>query len=209
MLNTARLNELADIIERAPHSRWTPGPKDPSSATPITFNMAVWSCDGAACIGGWAASLWAEEGAWTDSYMLHRTLKAPNLRGAANALGLGETRAEHLFYPHHSPTWCGDDYHTIMPKQAAATLRELAETGDVDWHGVRPEGQRPASSTIAYLRALDLLEEVERHDRRRMMLQMMTLPMLRPMRPWRPTRTTTTAFHSIPFEFQSSLLEDA
>lgn len=125
-MNKERILALADLIEKQPHT-----PVQAESG----FNMAdlVRECGTPACIAGWAA--WEEEGrpaavsAPDTGWCLER--KAQQYLGLAPSgeAELSDT-AYSLFYPE------GDQvgfYDEITPAQAAACLRHLAETGEVDW----------------------------------------------------------------------------
>lgn len=114
-MNTDRIRQLADIIERQPH-------------TPITaesgFNMDNWThdCGTPACICGWANSVQNELNG-TE----HRIGSPMHAR---NWLGLTTEQGEDLFRPFGIDNLLWD---SITPTHAAAVLRHLADTGKVDW----------------------------------------------------------------------------
>lgn len=104
-MNVERIQELAAAIENAEHVAHPSYAKDEAMTG---FNMAEWHCGTVGCIGGWAEYLFADE--------------------ARESLGITLRMASDLFWP--------DDvgpYVEITPLQAAAVLRNLAATGEVDW----------------------------------------------------------------------------
>ena len=125
-MNKERILALADLIEKQPH---TPLPAENG------FNMAdlVRECGTPSCIAGWAA--WEAEG--RPASVRTSTIGWALEREAQNYLGLeGVNKAElspkaySLFYPTYEGCFA---YEDITPAQAAACLRHLAETGEVDW----------------------------------------------------------------------------
>jgi hypothetical protein len=109
-VNTERILELADVIERTPHK---PLPSQSAPARKLRgFNMGEWHCGTVGCMAGWAGQM----------FDCHPS-------DAADALGLTRETAWRLFQPIESI----DRWEQIKPKQAAAVLRNLAETGEVDW----------------------------------------------------------------------------
>jgi hypothetical protein len=115
-MNTDRIRQLADVIERQPH-------------TPITaesgFNMGNWEhdCGNPACICGWANFVQNELNG-TE----HRIGSPVHAR---NWLGLEMEQASALFKPNGDSSY--ETWEEITPTHAAAVLRHLADTGRVDW----------------------------------------------------------------------------
>ena len=130
-LNIERLTILRDHI---------------AALDPSRFNMAVWSqsdldalstatlyqmqhnCGTAACIGGWAETLFVAKeptdfiGAGSDTLTIE-------------ALGITAEQAEELFFPHYQLSEAGLDasYSQLTQRQAVEVLDHLIETGQVDW----------------------------------------------------------------------------
>jgi hypothetical protein len=83
---------------------------------PARFDMRQWSdgdlihdCGTTGCIGGWTEALWPD-------------------RGAMLTLDLTDQEAVALFFPPSGPT------RVATPKQAAAVIDHLIETGEVKWY---------------------------------------------------------------------------
>ncbi|MBB3411264.1 hypothetical protein FHT87_005217 [Rhizobium sp. BK316] len=108
---------LADLIEEQEHT-------EEDDAEGFTMTAITHDCGTPACIAGWAA--WEALGRPSG----HLYDVACDLEGeATDYLGINPMKADLLFYP---PEEVGL-YQEITPSQAAATLRHLAETGEVDW----------------------------------------------------------------------------
>lgn len=114
-MNVGNILKVADAIEQA-------------SVPDLGFNMNVWNaradtwgvtdlsghnCKTVACVGGWTCAVFG--------FHRHDDFEA------ADALGLTNQEAHLLFYP------SGEAAYTATPAQAAACLRHLAETGEVNW----------------------------------------------------------------------------
>ncbi|PZP62989.1 MAG: hypothetical protein DI604_28090 [Delftia acidovorans] len=115
-MNKERILALANLIEKQPHS---------AVEEVSGFNMVsyVHACGTPACIAGWAV---ASEG--TPSPLAHQPIQPTGVSSrAAKYLGLEYPEAEELFLGGVY------DLDEITPAQAAACLRHLAETGEVDW----------------------------------------------------------------------------
>ncbi len=93
------------------------------------------SCGSACCLGGWTTYLFGHERWLDDDGRIRETVLDPKtklrvdaLDEARGLLGLTERQAGQLFeaspYSDGPPT----------AKEAAATLRHLAKTGNVDWY---------------------------------------------------------------------------
>jgi hypothetical protein len=118
-VNVERILALADLIEKQPHTKI----EDDSG-----FNMDRYrhDCGTPACIAGWAASV---ESGNIGGYIPGAGYTWAT---AQNFLGLRETQAQHLFAP-YGADFDLYDWVDITPKMAATTLRNLAETGEVNW----------------------------------------------------------------------------
>lgn len=131
-MNKERILKLADHIEKMAYT----GPDDAGSgdypddfnAETPTFNMAFYmnSCETAGCIAGWAAHLFGKK---SDKPIYdHADVAAKVLGLDWNEHGeFTESTPHKLFYP----TLCSHNQYT--PQEAAQVLRELAETGEVNW----------------------------------------------------------------------------
>ncbi|RUU80484.1 hypothetical protein [Mesorhizobium sp. M7A.F.Ca.MR.362.00.0.0] len=112
-MNAERILMLADVIEGLPHG----AVEDRASEAPLeSFNMGKWHCGTVGCIAGWAAHVFGGQmvdPAWTGRLVL----------------GLDSDLADDLF----TPPYDYGKYDKITPKDAAKVLRNLAETGEVDW----------------------------------------------------------------------------
>jgi hypothetical protein len=120
-VNVAEILRVADLISASP-----------------SFNMSRWvhDCGTPACIAGHlvgtrvrkrVALLQAEDDAAGIEYMIAK---------AAPLLAISEEVARHLFMP-----WTlfrSLSSPEISAEWAAACLRKLAETGEVDWLGTKP-----------------------------------------------------------------------
>jgi hypothetical protein len=120
-MNKERILKLADIIEKQPHTT----PQQPDG-----FTMSNWThdCGTPACICGWANHELNKETS-SDIWL-------GDDRVAAEWLGLDIDTAGSLFEPSRerdSNPWATDWWDEITPAHAAAVLRNLAETGKVDW----------------------------------------------------------------------------
>jgi hypothetical protein len=89
------------------------------------------NCGTVACIAGWTAALFTEDGKRRGSP------SAKELRNnggwipdiAAGAMDLSAAKAEELFHP-DLQTW---SWSRVTPARAVKTLRRLAKTGMVQW----------------------------------------------------------------------------
>jgi hypothetical protein len=131
-MNTARILEMADIIETG---RETIGFNMVTYGTDLA-NFEAFAADGstttacgtAGCIAGWTYCRFGKGRA--KVFNPRRALGAGEDRvfdAAAAALGLSGRAAEDLFLP------VGVKWLAITPKVAAAALRRLAATGKVVW----------------------------------------------------------------------------
>ena len=125
-----RLRALADILEESK-----------------TYNQAVTSnkCGTPACVAGHVV-------AWLmpEEFRICARIARPVyiMDQAQELLELNNEQANELFeaYPYDA-CWLGDDYDDSLDtgpataEEAAAVLRRLAETGEVDWRKARPDPQ--------------------------------------------------------------------
>jgi len=129
-MNREMILKVADAIEAA---------AKPEAKPTLGFNMGDWVsnrhydvsghfCGTTACIAGWTLAVSGQELSAEDS------AQYLGIRNEAEAiLGLSCDKAEDLFvnYP---------DFSDPTPSQAAAVLRHLAETGEVNWSLSKAEG---------------------------------------------------------------------
>lgn len=113
-MNTDNIRRLADIIEQQPHT---------TVSALSGFTMLNWThdCGTPACIAGWANYLHNSDG--------REQVRMESAYRARLWLGLGEEDADELF-------GIGEDdpgLESVTPTHAAAVLRHLADTGEVDW----------------------------------------------------------------------------
>jgi hypothetical protein len=111
-MNKDRILALATFIEQQPHERdW---------CAPSGFGMGavLHTCGTPSCIAGWAG--WEAQGR-------PDTVKGDAEGDGQEYLGIDGTTANDLFYPKRL------NYLDITPAQAASVMRELAETGEVNW----------------------------------------------------------------------------
>jgi hypothetical protein len=138
-MNKQRILKLADLIEAAPHdlTRRTPG---------LSFDMSTYvnyhGCGTAACIAGWTVLKFGDD-KWSGTSVSQY---------ARRLLDLKEYVANKLFLPTHpqnesndqdDPSYVHLNYDQITPSMAAAQLRNLAETGELDpylWLPISKEG---------------------------------------------------------------------
>lgn len=135
-MNTERILRLANFIESLPDERldmcfWA---KDASGDENLeqSTETILHNCGTAACIGGWTEALFnpgrstflGTRGLWDES-----PAAVVPTDSAGDLLGLTVAQAHDLFMPPHtSGAW-----DCITPAIAGATLRRLAETGQVEW----------------------------------------------------------------------------
>jgi hypothetical protein len=113
-MNKERILALADIIEKQPHVEHTAAKG---------FNMWGYRhpCGSPSCIAGWAI----------HSFPRVRSDEGPQSH-AAKILGISWDEASPLFDPEHYVEGVMD-MRSITPAHAAAVLRHLASSGEVDW----------------------------------------------------------------------------
>lgn len=123
-VNVAECLYAADLVEKA--SRFTMGEIYHSCGTPACIFGHIVSAEEFAAdkeADGWAADPW---------------------RLGAQRLGISSRQAYQLFEPVESCVhWsaCRGSPLRITNAHAAACLRKLAATGEVDWLGTKPEGK--------------------------------------------------------------------
>lgn len=105
-MNKDRVFKLADHIESG-----------------YMFSQLNSSVSGCGCVAAHAARLWPDEA--RDALILDRAY----LTDLMHTLGLDWATASDIYY------WRGDNPSSAVSKeQAAAMLRHLANTGEVDWN---------------------------------------------------------------------------
>ena len=119
-MNIDNINRLADVIEAQSHT-------DREAEDGFAMNCFFHTCGTPACIAGWADFL-ANGDEWVASDTLES--RSQNVEGRAMEwLGMSSSQRYELF-------WGGTkiaDLAKVTPTHAAAVLRHLAATGDVDW----------------------------------------------------------------------------
>jgi hypothetical protein len=120
MLNKCNILALADVIEKMPDEQ---------------FDMGTWgmqqSCGTVACIAGWAHHLTPEADRKENESATGRA-----------KLGLGHWQADELFLGYErgpNDNLIDIPLETITNQWAAACLRNLAETGRVEWTKTKPD----------------------------------------------------------------------
>lgn len=117
-MNKERILALADHIEKLPHNN------DMDEAGPhFTMSRYFNPCGSPSCIAGHAICMFSDK-KFEDVYDYE-------FNEAAEVLGLDWETAGKLFTPDASEA--GKYWSQITPKEAARTLRHLAETGEVKW----------------------------------------------------------------------------
>jgi hypothetical protein len=120
-MNIERLLELAAAIELIPHT-YLANPFGRDTVPLKAFSMSVWRCDTIGCIGGWTNYLYPPADGRSIS------------REAASKLGLDEVTADQLFFPGMESGWNPQwEYADVTPAMAAMVIRNLVDTGTVDW----------------------------------------------------------------------------
>lgn len=119
-MNKERILDLADFLE--------------NEVSDKHFSMHNWVCGTTACIGGWCEA--RQKGAAPGDYLGSLDFSGPE---AAEAyLGLTDEQEQLLFYPSEDEAWCAQcdplEPDFISRTRAIATLRHLAETGEVNWN---------------------------------------------------------------------------
>lgn len=114
-MEVGRIRKLASAIEKQPHV---------APSADKGFNMWGYNhpCGTPSCIAGWAI------------YKFKSTRPGPfetKHDHAARILNLDDRRALRLFDPEHYGSM--EDMRQVTPNHAAAVLRHLADTGEVDW----------------------------------------------------------------------------
>ena len=129
-MNKARILELADKIDGLPSLSWDDSDRLYRGRHAFNMGSAKHDCGTPACIAGWAAHMYCggeTRGEWDD-----------DLDDAEEALGLTHDQGTELFVPvvksvaHYRAKNPGDPGF-VTSEHAAAVLRNLAETGEIDW----------------------------------------------------------------------------
>ena len=120
-MNKERILKLADVVERQKHAKVSDS---------HGFNMGEFrhECGTPSCIAGWACALKKRDKTGM------KEIDIDVFSQAKKYLGLSAYEADELFIP-SSGYWS-----LITPSQAAATLRNLAETGEVVWNVEKVDG---------------------------------------------------------------------
>ena len=134
-MNKDRILELADRIERFDTdnkrpglgfdmrnvitTRYAPTVKFEDAPSPLPGNLPDDWCGAVGCIAGWALVLW---GTWPTP--------GNQMSTASEILGLEREQARRLFDPAY---YRSVSMRELTREDAVATLRRLAETGDVVW----------------------------------------------------------------------------
>ena len=117
-MNKKRILALASVIETMPHVMADRG-------YVVGFNMHSYThnCGTPACIAGFAVMLAEKK---SPNYKI-KVADRQFSHMAGRFLGITIEQTAILFFPRHKKR------EEITPAEAAATLRNLAETGEVDW----------------------------------------------------------------------------
>ncbi len=121
-MNVERIRELADVIEKQPHT---------SYLADHGFNMETLAhkCGTPCCIAGWAEHLAGNDP--DDDACLDQSAEWLGIKYLNEGI--------ELFFP--GDTYGSDRWDRITPAHAAAVLRNLADTGHVDWSIAAPEAK--------------------------------------------------------------------
>lgn len=112
-MNKERMLELAAFIEKLPHDDALTLEDDALQSFDMSvFISAPTECRTAACIAGWAVSLWDPDGRGS-----------PHIR-ARKILGLSYPQGDRLFY---ATEWGPDRLEDITPQEAAAEIRKMVD----------------------------------------------------------------------------------
>lgn len=128
MPNTTRLNELADLIEKAQHFDRDDDLNPAPPSDELYFNMAVvreqdsTECGTVCCIAGWAIDLYGDPAHFKK---LTRGLETHDITVASELLGIDRDTGFRLFFGNWDEVE-GIEMSNITPTQAAAQLRKLA-----------------------------------------------------------------------------------
>jgi len=123
-LNKERLTEVALWLEAgAPERKFN---MNRFLNTDETTPLSNW-CGTECCIAGYVVTRFAPE----DVVMAEKNGSADHLAG--ELLDLEPEMADQLFYPKDSHSRQIEDWSAITPEQAGVVVRNLVETGEVDW----------------------------------------------------------------------------
>lgn len=109
-MNIERLEELAKIIEKLPHT-------DYEAESGFSMDAYLHKCRTPSCIAGWAAQMYSPGG---EGFIYDR---------ARRALDLTDKQAEELFLPLNS-----GDLSGLTPAQAVSAIYSLIRTGQPIWN---------------------------------------------------------------------------
>ena len=119
-IHTKRQLRLADLLDGMPHHTVA----EPNEEG---FNLGVWwepTCTSVGCIGGWTIQLMQQDGLSVGN----RTKQ----QAAMSYLGLTHKQGSALFFPGEEELPL--NYLDVDADHAAAVVRHLTETGQVDWY---------------------------------------------------------------------------
>lgn len=126
-MNKENILFVADLIEKQPKT-------EIHSKSGFTMEFYVHDCGTPACIAGWAVA--ANRGMGGNDDIRSAAGEKSTIRTvseeAREYLGIDEEVGEALFLGFESRI----DLRKITPMQAVDVLRNLAETGEVDWQAV-------------------------------------------------------------------------
>lgn len=129
---TQRIEQLADRVERLEAGHL---------AGQFDMNSVKHVCGAPACIAGWAVNVFGDLSLTTYRAAVEgKAVAEAVMDEAANILGLREDDAEELFWPvGHVADVCAEPGQQgyVSPAMAAACLRLLVDTGEVDWRAAR------------------------------------------------------------------------
>ena len=118
-VHTQRQMRLANLLDGMPHHTVVEPEEE-------GFNLAVWwdgLCTSVGCIGGWTLQLMQQDGIPFGNRNAEQA--------AMHYLGLNPAQAGAIFYPNDEQLPL--EYSEVDADHAAAVVRHLAETGEVNW----------------------------------------------------------------------------
>ena len=115
-----RIRQLAEVIEKCEDNYNRPVDDEKDSS--FTMRLVWYDCGTPACISGWTRTLFGDgiHGSDIDSELL----------------GISSATGQRLFLPFEGGVYWAeppDSPRYITAKHAAAVLRNLADTGELDW----------------------------------------------------------------------------
>lgn len=122
-MNKENFEILASKIEKLEHKQGVCEAFD-EAANGFNLNREFFGCGAPACIAGWATSL-----ATNSSHIKMSDIKTETMK----FLGIDSETFEELCYPFDAFAGSNVEFEDILPEEAAKVIRNLAETGQVDW----------------------------------------------------------------------------